>query len=206
VPNRTRSKKTSQQSGHTLEDIVGQIEKACRNADGNGRVSVELVMQTLGPRSFGPLLMVPGLIGASPIGAIPGLPGVMAFIVFLVSAQILIGMDHAWLPGFLLRRSISAEKLEKGCEKLAKIARFVDRFVWPRFSFFTRGPFFYLIALLCLLVAVVTPIIELVPLAGIVPNAAIAAFGLSLTAHDGVWAIIATLFTVGSFYLLLQAF
>jgi hypothetical protein len=51
----------------------------------------------------------------------------------------------------------------------------------------------------------VTPVIELVPLAGIVQNAAIVAFGLALTAHDGIWALIATLITGGTFYLLFSA-
>jgi len=58
----------------------------------------------------------------------------------------------------------------------------------------------------CFLVSIVTPVIEIVPLAGIVPNAAIVAFGLAITAHDGVWAILATAFTLGSFYLLLSLF
>jgi hypothetical protein len=56
------------------------------------------------------------------------------------------------------------------------------------------------------LVAAVTPIIEIVPLAGIVPNAAIVAFGLAITAHDGLAALIATLITGGSFYLLFALF
>jgi hypothetical protein len=47
------------------------------------------------------------------------------------------------------------------------------------------------------------PIIEIVPLAGIVPNAALTAFGLAVTAHDGLWALIAFLSTAASIYLLL---
>jgi hypothetical protein len=56
-----------------------------------------------------------------------------------------------------------------------------------------------------LAVALVTPLIELVPLAGIVPNAAIVAFGLALTAHDGLWALIALGFTGASAYLIFLA-
>jgi hypothetical protein len=159
-------------------------------------------MATLGARSFGPLLLVPGLIGVSPIGAIPGLPAVMALIVMIVAAQMLIGMDHAWLPGALLRRSMAGKRLRQACNAIRPYTRFIDRLLLPRFALLTHGPFLFVIAALVLAVAIVTPIIELVPIAGIVPNAAIVAFGLALTAHDGLWALIATLITAGSFYLL----
>jgi len=190
---------------HNLEGVLRQLERTAGQVGDDGQVSVAHVMSTLGARSFGPLLLVPGLIGISPIGAIPGLPAVMALIVFIVAAQILVGMDHAWLPAALLRRSMAGKKLRQVCNAVAPYARFVDRFLRPRFDPLTRGPFLRIVAALVLIVALVTPVIEIVPLAGIVPNAAIVAFGLALTAHDGIWALIATLITGGTFYLLLAA-
>jgi hypothetical protein len=190
---------------HNLEGVLRQLERAASQVGDESQVSVARVMATLGARSFGPLLLVPGLIGISPIGAIPGLPAVMALIVFLVAAQMLIGMDHAWMPRALLRRSMAGKRLRQVCNAIAPTARFVDKFLQPRFTALTRGPFLFVIAALVLIVALVTPVIELVPLAGIVPNAAIVAFGLALTAHDGIWALIATLITGGTFYLLFSA-
>jgi len=187
---------------HNLEGVLRQLQKAASQVGNEGQVSVAQVMATLGARSFGPLLLVPGLIGVSPIGAIPGLPAVMALIVLLVAAQMLIGMDHAWLPGALLRRSMAGKPLLQACHAIRPYAHFIDMLLRPRLTVLTRGPFLFVIAALVVAIAVVTPIIELVPLAGIVPNAAIVAFALALTAHDGVWALIATLITGGSFYLL----
>ena len=66
--------------------------------------------------------------------------------------------------------------------------------------------FFYVLAALCLMVAIVTPIIELVPIAGIVPNAAICAYALAITAHDGLWALIAFMFSGASIYMIMMAF
>jgi hypothetical protein len=195
----------SEEDLHNLEGVLRQLERTASDVGDEGQVSVADVMSTLGARSFGPLLLVPGLIGVSPIGAIPGLPAVMALIVLIVAAQILIGMDHAWLPAALLRRSMEGKRLRQVCNAVAPYARFVDRLLRPRFDPLTRGPFLRIIAALVLIVALVTPVIELVPLAGIVPNAAIVAFGLALTAHDGIWALIATLITGGTFYLLLAA-
>ena len=190
---------------HDLEGVLDQLLLACER-DASDRVSVKDVLETIGNRSFGPLLLVPGLIGLSPIGAIPGIPGIMAVIVMLVAGQILIGMDHAWLPGALSRRSMTTAGLRRAVAALRPYAHFVDRFLGPRLPILTRGIFFYAITAICLVVAVVTPIIELVPLAGIVPNAAIVAFGLAITAHDGLWALIALFFTAASAYLIAMAF
>lgn len=187
---------------HNLDGILRQLEYAADEVGDEGQVTVALVMETLGARSFGPLLLVPGLIGVSPIGAIPFLPAVMAAIVFLVSAQILIGMDHAWLPDALLRRSMAGKRMHQACRAIRPYVRIVDMLLWPRLSFLTRGPFLFVIAFLCLAVAIVQPVLEIVPLGGIPPNAAIAAFGLAVTAHDGLWALIAGVITAGSFYLL----
>jgi len=191
---------------HNLEGVLRQLELAASQVGDEGQVSVAHVMETLGARSFGPLLLVPGLIGVSPIGAIPGLPAVMALIVFLVAAQMLIGMDHAWLPGALLRRSMAGKRLLQACNAIRPYTRLIDKLLLPRFTVLTRRPFLFVIAAIVVAVAAVTPIIELVPLAGIVPNAAIVAFGLALTARDGIWALIATVITGGSFYLLFSVF
>ena len=185
--------------------MLDQVLLAC-DRDPTEWVSVKDVMETIGNRSFGPLLLVPGLIGLSPIGAIPGLPGIMAVIVILVAGQILLGWDHAWLPGFLMRRSMKTDRVKKGIGIIRPYARMVDRLIMPRLTLLTRGVFFYILAAACLLVAIVQPIIELVPLAGIVPNAAIVAFALAMMAHDGLWALIALAFTGASAYLIAMAF
>ncbi len=195
----------SRTNHHNLEGVLDQILLAC-DRDSSEWVSVKDVMETIGNRSFGPLLLVPGLIGLSPIGAIPGLPGIMAVIVIFVSVQILFGRDHAWLPGFLTRRAMKVDSVKHGIAVIRPYSRRVDRLLMPRMTLLTRGVFFYVNAAACLLVALVQPVIELVPLAGIVPNAAIVAFALAIMAHDGLWALIALAFTGASAYLIAMAF
>lgn len=163
--------------------------------DGHGRVSVANLMDTIGERSFGPLLLVPSLIAVSPVGAIPGLPAVTSVVIVLIAAQILLRHEHFWIPGWLARRSMDAGKMERGLETFRPVARFIDHLLRPRLALLTRGVFFDAIALLCLVIGLVTPILELVPLGGIPPNAAVVAFALAITARDGLWALIAFLFT-----------
>jgi len=185
---------------HDLEDVIDHIIECCIRSGPlhQGRVCVSDLMDAIGERSFGPLLLVPSLIAVSPVGAIPGLPAITSVVIVLVSAQILVRHEHVWIPGWLARRSIDAGKMEKGLTKFKPVARFVDHMLLPRLPWLTRGPFFYGIALLCLLIGLVTPILELVPLGGIPPNAAVVAFSLAIVARDGVWALLAFAFTIAT--------
>ena len=192
---------TARPEPENLEGILDELS-GIAHRDGDGEISVGQVMAATGARSFGPLLLVPSLIGLSPIGAIPFVPAVMVAVELFIIVEMLAGFDHFWIPDGLKRRAISARKFSRALDAMRPAARVVDTFLSPRLSILTRGPFFYLIAVTCLLVAFVTPVIELVPIAGIVPNAAVVAFSLALTARDGVWALIAFAFTGGCIWLI----
>jgi len=187
---------------HDLEDVIDHIIACCvRNEaalNGHGRVSVGDLMDAIGERSFGPLLLVPSLIAVSPVGAIPGLPAITSAVIVLIAAQILLHHEHFWIPGWLSRRSMDAQKMERGLEKFRGVAHFIDHLLLPRLTWLTGGPFFYAIALMCLLIGLVTPVLELVPLGGIPPNAAVVAFSLAITARDGLWALLAFGFSIAT--------
>ena len=182
---------------HDLEDVVDHLIECCVN-DADGRLTVDELMDAIGQRTFGPLLLVPSLIAVSPVGAIPGLPAVTSVVIVLVATAILLHHDHVWIPRWLGRRSVDAGKMERGLTKFRPVARFIDHMLLPRLTWLTRGVFFYVIAVLVLLIGLVTPILELVPLGGIPPNAAVVAFSLAIIAKDGLWALIAFAFTIAS--------
>jgi hypothetical protein len=188
---------------HDLESLIDRVLEHC--PDG-GRITVADMMDALGDRSFGPLLLLPSLVAVSPVGAIPGLPAVTSAIEVVLIVQMLMGHDHFWIPQWLARRSVDGHKLAAGLKKFRPLMVFFDHtLLRPRLAWLTTGPFLYIIALLSLAVALITPILELIPLGGIPPNAAVAAFALAITARDGLWAVIAGLFTVGSTVLLVMS-
>ena len=143
-------------------------------------------------RSYGPFLLIPALIDISPVGGIPGLPTALGLIIIIVAAQMLFGRKHLWLPGFIERRSISAEKACRSTKKLRGLAKWLDRWFHGRLPYFTKGPFVRGAAIFCILLALTVPPLELLPFATTAPMAAIAAFGLALLVRDGLLMIIAT--------------
>lgn len=183
---------------HSLEEVLDRLTKAEADRD---KVSLEAILDTVGRRSFGPLLLVAGLVTISPIGDIPSVPTMMAILVGLVSVQLLFHRDAFWLPQWLLRRSVSRGKLHKSIDWTRKPARWIDKLLRRRMTVLTEGKGAYVIALAVLLIAIATPPLELIPGSGTAAGAALMGFGLALIAHDGLLALIAAVFTAVTFAL-----
>lgn len=106
---------------------VGDVLDTLRELADAGDVQVGHMVEAFGGRSYGPALVVLPLIEMSPIGGIPGLPTVLAAIIALFAVQIVLGRKHLWLPGFVGRRRLPADKVRKAADKLTGFARFMDR-------------------------------------------------------------------------------
>jgi hypothetical protein len=181
--NRKRSGGEGREAPADLEEVLDAIEHA---TNGAARVSFGDVVRAVGRRSFGPLLLLPGLIIFAPIvGDIPGVPTAMAFVVAVIAGQMLLQREHFWLPRWVLDRSLAADKVAKAAGWLREPARFVDRFLRPRLEVFVTGPGEYTIAAVALAIALFTPAMEVVPFSANGAGAVLTAFGLALIARDG---------------------
>lgn len=186
-----------------LAELLEQIGKA--DSKGN-RVSLDAIFDAVGRRSFGPILLVAGLITFAPvIGDIPGVPTLMAALVLLVSVQLLFHRDHFWMPQWLLKRSVKRDQLRKALDWMQRPARFVDRFLRPRLIRLVEGPGLWAIAVVCVAIASAMPPMELIPFSATGAGAALTAFGLALVAHDGLFALFAMLITITTAALVLYA-
>lgn len=181
---------------HNLHEV---LDAACQ-ADGSSEaVQVGDILDTVGQRSFGPLLVVLALIAFTPLGGIPGLPSVLAVIVIATAGQMLFGVGHFWLPEFLLKRSIARDRLDKTIGYVRPVARGIDKLLRPRLSWLLEEPYIRLAAIGCILAALTVPPLEVVPFAGSVSWAAIGTFGLATIARDGFLLLVALAFAVGAF-------
>ncbi|TSH90754.1 exopolysaccharide biosynthesis protein [Verticiella sediminum] len=171
----------------------------------NDKVSVEAMLDITGRRSFGPMLLVPGLLVLSPVSGVPGVPTLSGAMVLLLSVQLLIGRQHFWMPRWVLKRGVSQRRLLQAFRFMRPPARWIDRLVKPRMRWLVESHAVYAVAAICALVALTMPPLELVPFAATAAGIAITTFGLALIGRDGLLAMLAFIFCGVTGALLAQA-
>jgi len=168
-----------------LSDIL--VEMA-----GSGRetVSVSDVLQAVGERSFGALLVLfamPNVLA----GVLPGLSVVLGVPLMLLSLQLLVAADRPWLPARVLRFELRRTDLARLVARTVPYLRRLERALRPRLLLLT-GPWAERLAgAACLVLSfmVFLPI----PFANLLPAAGILLFGLAMLERDGLVALAATL-------------
>lgn len=186
----------------SLGDVLDRLELAQKDGE---VVRIEALLEAMGRRSFGPMLLVPGLLVLSPISGIPGVPTLSGAIVFLIAVQLLFGRKYFWLPGWILNRGISYSLFKRSLAVMRPIARVVDKVLRQRLVWIAESAGVHVVAAACVLVAVTMPPLELVPFAATAAGVAITAFGLALIGRDGVLGIIALFFCATCFMLVGKA-
>jgi hypothetical protein len=177
----------------SLEEMLNRIDKT---TDEEEIVSLGNIVEAGGGRSFGPLLLVAGLVMTSPLSGLPGMPACTGFLVLLIATKLLFGKEYFWLPRWMLKRAVERSRIRKALRFLRPPARFVDRWLRPRLPSLIRGRS---IALVCIVIAICMPAMELVPFSAHGAGIALSAFALSLIVHDGLLALIAFLATAVTF-------
>lgn len=180
------------------------LQRLRTETEGIDQVSVADILNAVGERSFGPIVLIAGITTLAPlIGDIPGVPTLLGLVVLLTLGQLIFHRRSIWIPGKLARRNIGRQKLIKGLDWMDKPARFVDRWTKRRMAWLVRGPGQYLMAILCMLVAAAMPLMEVVPFSANGGGLALTAFGLAIVARDGLLALLAILATGGTAWFIL---
>jgi len=172
-----------------LEHLLDRVGEAGER--GRSKVTVGEILQVVGPRSFAPLLVLVGLLITSPLSGIPLFPTLVGAIVFITSLQIIAGRRRVWLPPSLMRVKVPKSKLRTALDWLLVPARFVDRHTEPRLMRWVHGCSVYVVAILCMLLAALMPVMEFVPFSATLAGVMLTTFGVALVARDGLLCILA---------------
>lgn len=193
----------------SLERLLDRLVEAGADddeANGGESVSLDAMLDAVGRRAFGPVLLLPGLIIVAPvIGDIPTVPTLMAVVIILAAAQLLGRRRTFWFPAWLTRRSVKRKHVQKAARGLRKPARWVDRLLRRRLVALTGTTGSMCIAATCVVLALAIPPMELIPFSATVAGTAVAGFGVALIAEDGLVALLAFLVTVSALALGLSA-
>lgn len=186
----------SEREALRLADVADRIIETAGERE---KTSVEDIMNAVGRRAFGPLLLVFALIAAAPIiGSIPGASIVTATIMALIALQILLRRRSPWIPGMLRRIDMDSGKVRFAMEKTRPTLTRVDRLVRPRWQFLVGEPWVHLTAVICIVMTGLMYPMALVPYGVMPPLLAIIALSLGLTSHDGLLTAIGWALSIGA--------
>ncbi|MBV7409156.1 exopolysaccharide biosynthesis protein [Maritimibacter sp. DP1N21-5] len=188
------------QSALRPESVCGILGRA-RKALHDGDVKLGEVVAALGRASFAPLIMFPALVIVTPASGIPLLSSICGLTIALVAMQMLVQRDHIWLPGWLMRRAVSREKLEKTLDWLDPVAAWMDRITKERLTPLVNPPFLYLLQVLCVMGGAVMPLMEFVPFTSSMVGMMIAFLSVAMVTRDGLLVLLGFLSLGSLFYL-----
>ncbi len=173
--------KAQNQDVRGFEDLFDRI---LEESDGD-KISIDEVLDAFSHRSFGPLILVPALLAALPTGVIPGVPMLLGLVIILISAQVLIGRSHPWIPKRLRNVEVDRDVFEQAWERFRPIFKRLDSILKPRLTWLTEPPFLHVVAVIAILLSISMVPLEFVPFAVAVPGFAITALGMGLATRDG---------------------
>lgn len=194
-------KRAARRPVNNLESLMLSL---CEQTEGE-TVTVRDLLDAVGRRAYGPILLLLGFISISPLTLIPGATWLVALITLLISIQIVFGKKFPWVPRRLLDFKFKRDHLVAGVAGGRKYAKMIDQYVKPRLTFLTAPIVAPLVGLICVAAALVTIPLGLFPFGPVLPGLTVLLFGLALTARDGVFLLLAAAALTGAILILIRA-
>ena len=145
------------------------------------RMRIQDLMEGLGERSFGFLLLIFGIACAI---APPGFATVFSIPLMLFGLQMLAGFRAPWLPRSISERSFLRSDLEKTVQRAIPAMRWVETICKPRFQFLIGSVGERLLGLLIFVLAVIIALPG--PGTNFPPGVAIAFMSIAIIERDGL--------------------
>lgn len=171
-------------------DSLGDLLAAMSPVNGQSHVSVRDILERIGDRSFAPAILIPALILVSPVSGVPGTPTVFGLIISLIALQALIQRRHLWLPEWLMRRKLSADRMTRAVRFLERPAAWMDRHSHGRLCLLTSGPVRPLAYMATTAIALSWPLLEILPFVTSFGAGAIAMIMFGLLTRDGLYVVL----------------
>lgn len=163
-------------------------------ADAKGPVTVAEIRDALGDRSFAALLVFFALLNMIPLP--PPSSAILGFPMVIVAAQLMYGSKRAWLPKFMMNKSLTAEQFKAVMERLIPFLIRLETYIRPRYWPFWRRRGDRVVGAMALFLAIIVTLP--IPLGNWLPAFSTALLGLSLSERDGIVFGIGTVVGIGS--------
>jgi hypothetical protein len=163
------------------EEKTTALLRAALLASPGERISVEALLEPLQRRAFGFLLLLLAIPNFIPVPL--GIGGVMGVLVIALGLEMLVGLEHPWIPGFLRRRTMSREGLLRFLDRAEPITRRLETVCKPRLQRLTRRPFTFVSGAIMILIGILLALP--IPFTNYVFGGMLIAFAFALVERDG---------------------
>jgi len=171
----------------TEDATITAMTDRVRAATDDDKISVAQITRALGRDSLPPNLMIVALAVVSPLSGVPLFSSVCGMLIALISAQMLLGRDHIWLPGFLMRRRLSSSRVRGALDWMRRPAGFLDRITAERLTVLVRRPMRWITQAICLCCGLVMPFLELIPFTSSLMGVVVSLLAFGMLARDGLF-------------------
>jgi hypothetical protein len=159
-------------------------------------ISIGEFVMLLGDRSFALAILIFALPNAIPVPGIPGFSTITGLPILIIAVQIAMGRDAIWLPKKIASKRFSHGFLVGIIHKALPLMHGIEKFLKPRWVLLCEGKSERIIGGLIVVLAFILALP--IPGGNFLPGLSIALLSLALLENDGLFAIIASLVSVGS--------
>jgi hypothetical protein len=154
-------------------------------ASAGDRVRLRDLVNALGDRAFGLLILIFALPNAVGLGTIPGLSTVFGVPQLFIAVQMALGWHKPWLPDWVLEKSLARSDFQHMVDKSTPYLRRAEKLLRPRWAFMSS---FFAERLLGLVFAGLALIVALpIPGGNWPPAIAMAFISIGLVERDGLY-------------------
>ena len=167
-----------------LHGLIDTLEAMVHDRE---TVTLGDIVDALGARGHGPIILILAAFMMLPTGMIPFMPTIIGIVMMLTAVEMLIGREGVAIPGRLARFELRGDLLRSALRRAHPATRWLSRWLYPRASHLvTSSLAIVLIAVILILAAGVMAVIGGIPGLPLILCAPALLFGLGLTAGDGL--------------------
>lgn len=155
-------------------------------------ITLKALMLPLQRRGYGFLLLLLAIPNFLPVPF--GVGALMGALVMTLGLQMLIGLEHPWLPAFLTRRPISRAVLRRLLARIAPITLRLERLCRPRLQRMAKRPLTVISGLVMILLGLL--LMLPIPFTNYLFGALLLVFAFGLIERDGLLLLLVWLTTL----------
>ena len=138
------------QNGNNKERSTSELLENVVVVYRNDILTVGEIKNSLYERGFGVLLAIAALPLCLPVPVPPGYTTLFSIPLFILSVQMIIGMQAPWLPPWLEKKEIKRASLEKLVTKASPWLKKIEKRLQPRLTYISVHTWERIIGIFCL--------------------------------------------------------